>query len=276
MKNKNQEIIVDTPCYLGVVVILSAFLLLSNFNASALTTDFGNVTSDTVTTAEAISDSLKEKPSHLNVGFDFVTRYVWRGFDYGIAPAFQPTLAYSTTYKKVGVEVGAWGSYAVTGSFAEIDLYGTFNFPFGWVGVIDYYYPTEVTSTERFYDFGRNSTHTIEALVGFEGPKKVPIRAMFGYNVYAPTTDPHGSWYVELSYPLSLPKKVEMNFVVGAGHGSYYTQKGDFMPINIGISASRSFSIAKDKIAIPVSISLVTNPDTQKVFFVAAVGIYKK
>ncbi len=255
---------------LSVIVVFSS--IASGFSEEPLIKE---LKTDTV---EVVSDSIAElnRPSQLAIGFDFATRYVWRGFDYGIAPAFQPTLAYSTKYKKVGVEIGAWGSYSVTGSFAEIDLYGSFSFPYGWIGVVDYYYPTEVASSEKFYDFGKNSTHTLEGLVGVHGPDKFPIKAMFGYNFYAPTTDPKRSWYVELSYPLSLPQKVEMNFVVGAGHGSYYTQKGNFMPINVGISASRSFSVAKDKLEIPVSISLITNPDTQKVFFVAAVGLYKK
>jgi len=282
MKEKRQKQLDIKRYTWGIILIIS--LILSNMavgyainpnTESSANPELLTDPSDSIATA--IADSLEAlKPSHLNIGFDFVTRYVWRGFDYGVAPGFQPSLSYTTEYKKVGIEIGAWGSYAVTGSFAEIDLYGTFSFPYGWVGVVDYYYPTEVAASEKFYDFTETSTHAIEGLVGFDGFKKFPIKAMFGYNFFAPTTDPNGSWYVELSYPFKMKHNVELNIVAGAGYGDYYTQDGGFMPINIGLSASRSFSVAKDKLEIPVSISLITNPDTQKIFFVATVGLHKK
>src|SRR5690625_7567021 len=56
-----------------------------------------------------------------NVGADIVSRYVWRGTDFGGSVSIQPTLSFSAG----GVEAGTWGSYAASpqsAAFNEHDL----------------------------------------------------------------------------------------------------------------------------------------------------------
>ena len=50
--------------------------------------------------------ALSAVPAAADVGFgaDMVSRYVWRGTDFGNAVSVQPGMSYST----VSVEVGAW------------------------------------------------------------------------------------------------------------------------------------------------------------------------
>ncbi len=60
-------------------------------------------------------------------GADFVSRYLWRGLDFGNSFSIQPSLALTSG----GFEVGVWGSYPFTNTAdgnEEIDLYlGIFN-----------------------------------------------------------------------------------------------------------------------------------------------------
>jgi len=60
-----------------------------------------------------------------DIGADIVSTYVWRGSELDSSPAIQPSLTY--TFAGIGVQVGAWGSYAVSensGSrYKEIDLF---------------------------------------------------------------------------------------------------------------------------------------------------------
>ena len=53
----------------------------------------------------------------VTIGADVVSRYVWRGTDYGNAAAIQPSIA-----KKIGpITLGAWVSYSFSPGFLSND-----------------------------------------------------------------------------------------------------------------------------------------------------------
>ena len=57
-----------------------------------------------------------------SIGADIVSRYVWRGLDFGESMSVQPGL----TIALGGLEFGAWGSYSISASGAgsnENDLW---------------------------------------------------------------------------------------------------------------------------------------------------------
>ena len=57
--------------------------------------------------------------SKINISTDFVSRYVWRGIDYGKTPSIQPTFLFT----KGGFEIGAWGAFNTIGTYQEFDPY---------------------------------------------------------------------------------------------------------------------------------------------------------
>ena len=48
--------------------------------------------------------------AQLGLGTDVVSRYVWRGTDFGDSPSIQPTINYTTS----GFSVGFWGAYQLS------------------------------------------------------------------------------------------------------------------------------------------------------------------
>ena len=85
-------------------------------------------------------EPVKESP--FAFGADLVSRYVFRGLDYGDSPAIQPAF----TFSKKGFSLGAWGSYAfiATPTGIEADLFTSYEFDFGLsAGITDYYFPDE-------------------------------------------------------------------------------------------------------------------------------------
>ena len=61
----------------------------------------------------------------VHVGADFVSRYVWRGSDFGESFSVQPAL----TLGHSGLKVGAWGSYSLSSDAAmsnELDLWASY------------------------------------------------------------------------------------------------------------------------------------------------------
>ena len=69
-----------------------------------------------------------ESESLFDVGFDFVSSYIWRGTKFGTGPAIQPSISLSTG----GFTVGGWGNYNFTSDEgAEADIYLSYDFNFG-------------------------------------------------------------------------------------------------------------------------------------------------
>ena len=88
----------------------------------------------------------QDEESPFSVGADIMSRYVWRGLDYGAAPSIQPYLEFSAG----GFAIGAWGAYTTGFSTAnilgiqEMDLYATYTIAdIVTVGVTDYFFPRE-------------------------------------------------------------------------------------------------------------------------------------
>jgi uncharacterized protein (TIGR02001 family) len=111
-------------------------------NKKILSTLFLVVSVITLSVAQTDSIKTEKDESPFTIGADLVSRYVFRGLDFGESPAIQPGLSYS--YK--GLTVGAWGSYAfvATPLGIEADLYASYNFHFGLsAGITDYYFPGE-------------------------------------------------------------------------------------------------------------------------------------
>jgi hypothetical protein len=212
--------------------------------------------------------------AQLKVGADIYSRYLWRGLDFGDAPAFQPSLSYTSG----GFSIGAWGSYAfpTTGTtYAENDLWASYSLATEKSGafsavVTDYYIPSagipfghfkhivEADGTPRF------AAHTIEGGITYAGPESFPISLAFYTNL---SNDPDNSSYIQASYPFAVS---DATVTLAAGFvpsKSAYYATADGGIINLSISAAKSISIT-DKFAIPINVSYIANPTLDKTFLV--------
>ena len=52
-----------------------------------------------------------------NFGADIVSRYVFRGIDFGESATVQPSISYSVG----GLEIGTWASYATNPASADVN-----------------------------------------------------------------------------------------------------------------------------------------------------------
>jgi hypothetical protein len=209
------------------------------------------------------STSTTEESSPFFVNADFVSRYVWRGVDFGNSPAIQPGLGVS--YK--GLTLGAWGSYAVASfdGYLEADLYVSYELPFGLsLGITDYFFPVapigiEPTSLslttnrfDKFFDYG--NTHFLEANLGY-GIGNLSISA--NYMFYNGDSDV----YVELGYTYK-----DFEVFVGTGNEVYSTT-GNFEVVNAGVGVNKEIKFS-DSFSLPVSGKLIVNPNTEQMHIV--------
>ena len=201
--------------------------------------------------------------SEVILGTDLVSRYVFRGSDYGNSPHIQPYL--SIVYH--GLEIGTWSAYPLNpdaeNPSEEIDIYAfyTLETPIGtfYPTVYDFYYPYAGID---FFDFDDGEgAHTTELSLLYEGKIKI-LAAMNIYN------DEDKSKYVEVGYSHEIGD-VTLDIFAGAGIGEslYWYRIEDTALINVGITGTKEIEIT-DKFKVPVYTSFILNPDLEKGYMV--------
>ena len=188
-----------------------------------------------------------------SIGADIVSRYVWRGLDFGESMSVQPGL----TIGLGGLEFGAWGSYSISASGSganENDLWATYTYETAAgasfaVGMTDYYFPGP-----RADGFRDKDAHTQEVSVAVSGSEAFPVSLYAGM-----VLDDDKPVYFEASVPFTAGD-VELGLHAGAvsGESAFYATEG-FALVNLGITGSAELPIS-DSFAPPVSVSYIVNP----------------
>ena len=217
--------------------------------------------------AEDDRENEQGKESPFSFGASLVSRYIFRGQDFGSSPAIQPYFEYSIK----GFSVGAWGSYAfmATPSGIEADLYASYGFDFGLtLNATDYYFPIEnlkiksdstIISERAGSYFDYQNHHYLEFGLTQE-IKNFYFTGYYGaYNM-------DNAVYIEGGYNFKWLKAF-----VGAGNKTY-SMSGKFNVVNVGITASKSINITK-KYAFEISSSLIFNPNREQIHIVFALGL---
>ena len=179
----------------------------------------------------------------VTIGADVVSRYVWRGTDYGNSAAVQPSI--ETTIGPVAL--GAWGSWSISpgpadASGNECDLYASTTVGPVGLTLTDYFFPV-YAGTDSLLNL---DIHVFELSAGADVG---PVSLLAAANV---SGDDDNSTYLELTYGA---------FSLGLGNGAYSTD-GEFVPVSIGVSASRD----------NFSASYIINPDQETSFLVFGVN----
>ena len=195
--------------------------------------------------------------AQVSLGADFVSRYVWRGFDFGESFSIQPAITIAT---ETGFEVGAWGSYAASPGGAganELDLwlgYSTDNFS---IGLTDYYFPSP--GGNAFFDFDEDDSdggaHFFEPYASASvGPVTI-----YGAVVLNNLADDDSAVYLEASVPITTNTEgVELGLVSGfvLGESEFYGTNATTL-VNLGLSASTDVSLGA--LTLPVFVGYVLN-----------------
>ena len=203
----------------------------------------------------------------VSIGADVVSRYVWRGLDFGESMSVQPAL----TLGAGGFEFGAWGSYSISADGAsanENDLWFTYTVTTSSgasfaVGATDYYFPGPDAD-----GFSYKSAHTWEFSLAFAGPEAFPLSLFAGL-----INDDDKPMYLEAGLPLPAGEGMELGLHAGmvtAASGFYDTQGAAV--VNLGITAGKELQIT-ESFALPMSVSYVINPDQDRAFLVFGISL---
>ncbi|OFX43547.1 MAG: hypothetical protein A2046_01470 [Bacteroidetes bacterium GWA2_30_7] len=217
--------------------------------------------------AQESSDSTKSKWK-VNVAADLMSRYIWRGLDYGASPNIQPTLA----LRKGNFEVGYWGAISILGTYSEVDLYAKYSYKNFSAIVTDYFFPIDGVPTnnyQKYFNYNSDNTnHLAEVVLQYKGGEKFPLSLLAGTIVYGNDKDSlynnRYSTYLEAGYSFKFSENNVDMFVGLTPHEGLYGS--DLRIVNIGITGYRNIEIT-DKFSLPVKASIIINPHVDNIYF---------
>jgi hypothetical protein len=187
--------------------------------------------------------------------FDYASRYVWRGFDYGSSPSLQPSVSLTTG----NLTVGTWAAYATNGDpdGTEIDFYLSYALGDLTLSVTDYVFP----DAAPFFD---TSQHFVEVGAAYTLPS-LPLT--LSANVFV-LNDEDYPVYLEAGYSVG-----ELAFVLGftpAKSDVYGNAKPGL--INAGVGLARNV-VVTETFAFTLTTTLVTNPYANNAFLLFGVTL---
>ncbi|HNW98686.1 MAG TPA: hypothetical protein PKK00_09795 [Bacteroidales bacterium] len=213
--------------------------------------------------------------SKINISTDIVSRYIWRGLDYGTAPSIQPTFA----YLKSGFELGIWGAFNTKGTYHEADLYAKYTLKNFTIACTDYFIHNETfpNNTHYFKYDSKTTNHAIEGSLQYKGTEKFPISVLAAAYVYGndrawgydaekdSTLENYYSSYFELGYTLKCKENTFDLFMgMTPAAGAY---GNTFGVVNLGVTGYRTIEFT-DKFTLPVKASVIANPQASNLYFV--------
>lgn len=205
------------------------------------------------------------------IGADIVSRYVWRGIDFGESMSVQPTLSFSHG----GFEIGAWGSWSVSADGAasnENDLWVAYSFGPVTIGVTDYYFPAPDPDWPNGYGFMNRRAHTFEPYISYSG--KVDLVA--GLALSPDTEDKDASreqsLYIEAGVPFEVEGfEVRVHAGLVGGKSDFYGTEGGAL-VNVGIDVAKPIEIT-ESFSLPVNVAWIVNPDAERSFLVFGLSL---
>lgn len=200
-------------------------------------------------------------------GADLVSRYLWRGKDFGASPAVQPAL----TFQYSGFKLGAWGSLTTNDSeFQEQDLFVSYTFmDMFTIGVTDYFFPNDKTANNKYFHYEEDNTgHVLEANFKFEGLETLPLTLSINYNFYG--ADKDNSIYAEAAYTTKIAEnKFDVFMGLAFDKGAYGNDLG---VVNFGVTAYKEIKFT-DSFALPVFARFITNPQAENMHLVFGLSL---
>jgi hypothetical protein len=214
--------------------------------------------------------------SEFSVGADIMSRYIWRGVDFGNSPSIQPTVEFSAG----DFAIGSWGAFSIdTDVYQELDLYVSYTIAdMISIGVTDYFFPAypseNPTFKNNYFNFDGDETgHMLEGNLGFEC-KKIPLTISANVGFYGADKNEDGdsnfSTYIEVGYGGTL-NEVAWNTFIGItpSEGLYGTEFG---VVNMGLNLAKEVKIT-ESFSLPVSGGLIFNPQNENAFLVFGISL---
>jgi hypothetical protein len=190
--------------------------------------------------------------AEIGIGGDLVSRYVWRGSDFGDGVSVQPYISYTSG----GLEIGTWASYPISAAAGanEHDLYVTYSVMEALsITLTDYYFP----QGGMFLEFGdEDGAHSLEISASYDNG---PLSVMAGFFFLNDVVE-EDALYVEVGYDLGqVSDGISAGLFGAVGNGQYSNPTDSAIKfVNLGLTLSNG----------DFSASYIVNPEAETTFLV--------
>ena len=210
---------------------------------------------------------------------DLMSRYNWRGLDFGNAVSLQPALKCQAGAWKAGF----WGSYS--SEFDEIDTWTSLTLGTTSAGAFtailtDYYYPgagIRYFNLNDYDDPDGPGAHLLEVGLSWTGPSSLPITLSGYMNVY---NEAGNCTYFQADYATKV-QDLDLALWLGATAGSsenpnFYGSADrpvdNFQVINIGLKATRQLVLSEGH-TVPLSVAFILNPQQEISYLILGISL---
>ena len=201
----------------------------------------------------------------LNTEVGLYNRYIWRGINFGDAPSLQGLC--SVSYK--GFEVGTYGANSLNGTplgYANtVELFATYTYKKFSFTIDDYFFYESYDSLNRFFEYGKNTLHFLEARAKFTHDK---FYLLAGYNFYSRASNDTKGIYFEAGYNINKQIKLVAGGITQASFLNFHDKGGI---TNIGIYFKRPVKVT-ESFSFNTLFALIANPNFEQVAKIAGVS----
>jgi hypothetical protein len=210
-----------------------------------------------------------------HLGVDLVSSYVWCGQKLDGA-SVQPSL--SVSYR--GFQLEGWGSVGLDSDSraGEFDLFLSYRARRFSFTLIDYWleYVHHQTRAKYFHlgAHSAQSSHIYNVKVGYDfGPVVATVNTNVGGKDSRTSSDRRAySTYFNVSAPFALGGLQWTALVGGTPFATAYYEANRFAITELKLAATKRLPLTS-RFQLPLTVALIANPRTEKVYFTAKVGI---
>lgn len=202
--------------------------------------------------------------SPFSLDLELVSRYVWRGSEYGEGATFFPKL----TYTNGGFNVYALGCTGLNGDYKEVNLGLQYKLKDLTMTLANSYATSRSGQSDEYLNFSPKTTrHSLDLRLMYE-PNQLPFWFFGSCFVYGNDRLVDGrqaySSYLELGYRKSFLPHQTFSLALGATpNKSFYTnykQSAGF----VNVTLQYAVGLQLGKINLPVSVAYTVNPQREK------------
>ncbi len=215
----------------------------------------------------------KKSKVKTTIGVDFMSRYVWRGLDYGTGASAQPWT--NTTFG--AFNLSSWGAFSADGDYAEIVLKAGVTVRGVKFQIGDTFVHPEEKKDIDYFEYGNDSTrHNLSANLFFGGTPSLPVKFMISTYFHGPdkerdkvtrvkTTKQNFSTYILATYPFGNETTAyEAHLALTPADGVY---RQDFGVVDFGLTIKKKIKLSENY-KLPVSAAFIANPYDDNFFMV--------
>lgn len=213
---------------------------------------------------ETYTSKEKRSTSPFSLNLELVSRYVWRGLEYGEGATFFPSLNYTcgnfTAY--------ALGCTGLNGDYKEVNLGLLYKLQSFTITLADSYATTKAGLKDQYLNLSQRSTrHNLDLRLMYE-PNKIPFWFFGSCFVYGNDRLSDGSQayssYLEVGYRKSfLPHQIFSVALGATPNKSFYTNYERSAGF-VNVTLQYAVGLQLGKLELPVSVAYTLNPQREK------------